>query len=190
MSGRNAIGIIELASIYKGFAVQDEILKSANVEKLIARTICSGKYFMVFRGNIADVENAISIAKEVGGFSVINATSIANLDPRVFPAIAGTTTIDINGSEKNIGAMLIIETFSVVSAIKAADFAAKEADLEILRVHVAMAVGGKGFVVITGNIDALEAAAKPAIEYIKQDGMLAGYVIIKNPHEEVLKELI
>ena len=53
-----------------------------------------------------------------------------------------------------------------------------------------MAVGGKGFVVITGDIDALEAAVKPAIEYIKEDGMLAGYVIIKNPHKEVLKELI
>ncbi|RJP69095.1 MAG: BMC domain-containing protein [Ignavibacteriales bacterium] len=190
MSERNAIGIIELASIYKGFEVQDMVLKSANVEKIIARTICSGKYFMVFRGNYADVENAISVAKEVGGFSVVNATSIANLDPRIFPAIAGTTTIDINIPGKKIGAMLIIETFSVVSAIKAADYAAKEANLNILRIHVAMAVGGKGFVVITGDIDALEAAVKPAVEYIKQEGMLAGYVIIKNPHEEVLKELI
>jgi microcompartment protein CcmL/EutN len=189
MENRNAIGIIELASIYKGFAVQDAVLKSANVEKLIARTICSGKYFMVVRGNVADVETAISVAKEVGGFSVVNLTTIPNLDPRVFPAIAGSTTIQIN-SNKKIGAILIIETFSVVSAIKAADYAVKEANLDIIRVHVAMAVGGKGFVVITGNIDALEAAVKPALEYIKQDGMLAGYVIIKNPHEEVLRELI
>ncbi len=189
MENRNAIGIIELASIYKGFAVQDAVLKSANVEKLIARTICSGKYFMMVRGNIADVETAISVAKEEGGFSVVNATAIPNIDPRVFPAIAGSTTIQINLNKK-IGAVLVIETFSVVSAIKAADYAVKEADLDILRVHVAMAVGGKGFVVITGDISSLEAAVKPAVEYIKQDGMLAGYVIIKNPHEEVLKELI
>ena len=189
MENRNAVGIIELASIYKGFAVQDAVLKSANVEKLIARTICSGKYFMVVRGNVADVETAISVAKEVGGFSVVNLTTIPNIDPRVFPAIAGSTTIQINPNKK-IGAILIIETFSVVSAIKAADYAVKEANLDIIRVHVAMAVGGKGFVVITGNIDALEAAVKPALEYIKQDGMLAGYVIIKNPHEEVLRELI
>ena len=43
MNNGNAIGIIELGSIYKGFAVQDAVLKSANVEKLIARTICSGE---------------------------------------------------------------------------------------------------------------------------------------------------
>lgn len=189
METRNAIGIIELASIYKGFAVQDEVLKSANVEKLVARTICSGKYFMMVRGNIADVETAITVAKEIGGFSVVNATAIPNVDPRIFPAIAGATTLQVNLNKK-VGAMLVIETFSVVSAIKAADYAVKEANLDILRVHVAMAVGGKGFVVITGDIDALEAAVIPAINYIKQDGMLAGYVIIKNPHEETLKELI
>jgi microcompartment protein CcmL/EutN len=189
MENRNAIGIIELASIYKGFHVQDEVLKSANVEKLVARTICSGKYFMMVRGSVADVDTAINIAKEIGGFSLVNATTIPNVDPRVFPAIAGTTTIQVN-TNKKVEAMLIMETFSVVSAIKAADYAVKEAELNILRVHVAMAVGGKGFVVLTGDIGALEEAVKPALEYIKQDGMLAGYVIIKSPHEDVLKELI
>ncbi len=86
--------------------------------------------------------------------------------------------------------MLIIETFSVVSAIKAADFAAKEAELDIRHIHVAMAIGGKGVVVITGEISALEAAVIPAIEYCKEDGMLADYTIVRNPHPEVLKELI
>lgn len=186
----NAIGIIELASIYKGYAVQDEVLKTANVEKVIARTICSGKYLMIVRGNVADVEIAVRVAADVGGFSVVNVTTIPNVDPRVFPAIAGATTLQIDKKEKPVGAMLIIETFSVVSAIKAADFAAKEADLDLLRIHLAMAVGGKGFIVITGDIGALESAVQPALEYIKQDGMLCGYVIIKNPHDEVLKELI
>ncbi len=189
MENRNAIGIIELASIYKGFAVQDAVLKSANVEKLVARTICSGKYFMVVRGNVADVETAISIASEVGGFSVINLTTIPNIDPRVFPAISGNTLLQIS-LNKEVGAMLVLETFSVVSAIKAADFAVKEAELDIIRVHVAMAVGGKGYVVITGDIGALEAAVKPAVDYCKQEGMLAGYVIIKNPHKDLLKELL
>lgn len=189
MASRNAVGVIELASIYKGYEVQDAILKAANVEKLIARTICSGKYFMVVRGEVADVEAAISVASEVGGFSVINATTIPNIDPRIFPAIAGCTILERGVTEK-VGALLIIETFSVVSAIKAADFAVKEAPLDLLRIHVAMAVGGKGFVVITGDIGALEAAAKPAVEFCKQEGLLAGYAIIKNPHEDVLKELL
>ncbi len=94
------------------------------------------------------------------------------------------------GQLQPVDAMLIIETFSVVSAIRAADRAVKEADLELMRVHVAMAVGGKGFVVLTGSIAALESAVVPAIACCKEDGMLAGYTIISNPHEELLRELL
>ena len=189
METRDALGIIELASIYKGYHVQDEVLKSANVEKLVARSICSGKYLMILRGAVADVETAIDVAREVGGFSVVNLTVIPRVDPRVFPAISGTTLFETKLGSK-IPAMLIIETFSVASAIKAADCAVKEADLDLIRVHVAMAVGGKGIVVMTGDIAPLEAAVGPAVEAIKEDGMLAGYVLIKNPHEDVLRDLI
>lgn len=190
MAARNALGIIELSGISKGFLVQDSILKAANVEKLVSRTICSGKYFIAVRGDVADVETAITVAAEIGSYALINATVIPNLDSRIFPAIAGITVFEQEPACERAGAMLIIETFSVVSAIKAADYAVKEADLELLRIHVAMAIGGKGLVVMTGDISSLEAAINPAIEYCRQDGMLADYALIKNPHEDVLKELI
>jgi microcompartment protein CcmL/EutN len=189
METRDALGIIELASIYKGYHVQDEVLKSANVEKLVARSICSGKYLMIVRGAVADVETAINVAREVGGFSVVNLTVIPRVDPRVFPAITGTTVLQAEFGAR-VPAMLIIETFSVASAIKAADCAIKEADLDLIRVHVAMAVGGKGIVVMTGDIAPLEAAVQPAVDSVKEDGMLAGYVLIRNPHEDVLRDLI
>ena len=163
------------------------MLKVANVQKIIARTICSGKYFIMIRGGVADVETALDTAREVGGFAIINAVIIPRVDPRVIPAIAGNTTLDI---VKSAEGLLVMETFSVASAIKAADYAIKEAELEIQRIHVAMAIGGKGFIVMTGNMEALKSALKPAIEYVKEDGMLAGYSLIKHPHEELLKELI
>lgn len=189
MATGNAVGVLELGSIYKGFEVQDAMLKAANVEKVVGRTICSGKYFIVVRGSVADVEAAASVAREVGGFALINIATIPNIDPRVFPAMAGCSVIQL-GTPTKVGALLIIETFSVVSAIKAADLAIKEAALDLLRVHVAMAVGGKGFVVLTGDIGALESAVKPAVAYCQREGMLAGYTIIRNPHEEVLRELL
>ncbi|HLP17336.1 MAG TPA: BMC domain-containing protein [Bacteroidota bacterium] len=189
MAERNSIGIIELASIYKGFSVQDEVLKSANVEKLLGRTICSGKYLIAVRGSAGDIDVALETAREVGGFAIVNAVAMRNVDDRIFPAIAGVTPLQIFNAKK-IDAVLVIETFSVASAIKAADVAAKEADIDILRIHVAMAIGGKGFAVFTGSIDALESASKKAVDSIKHEGMLAGFVIIKNPHPEVLRELL
>ncbi|MCJ7812486.1 BMC domain-containing protein [bacterium] len=186
MNRKNAIGIIELSSIHKGFEVQNAVLQNALVEKLIARTICSGKYVIIVRGEIADVESCLEIAKSTGGFSIINAIIIPNVNESLFPAIAGTTTLD----SPKVDGLLIIETFSVASAIKAADYAVKEADIILLRIHIAMAIGGKGLVVITGSIDALKSALVPAIEYVKEDGMLVGYSLITDPHEDLLKELI
>lgn len=187
MEEKNSIGIIELASIYKGYEVQDAVLKSANVEKIIARTICSGKYLIMVRGSVSAVETCLETARETGGFAIVNATIIPRVDPRIFPAIAGTTTLD---TSEPVDGLLVIETFSVASAIKAADYAIKEADIDIMRVHIAMAVGGKGFVLMTGNIEALKSAVQPAINYIKEDGMLAGYSLIRHPHEELLRELL
>lgn len=186
---KDTIGLIELASIYKGYEVQDAILKSANVEKIIARTICSGKYLIIVRGTVADVEIAVSVAQKVGGFALIEATVIPNIAPDVLQAISGCSIIQSEKGEK-IGGLLIVETFSVVTAIKAANIAVKKAILELNRIHIAMAVGGRGFLVITGNIASLESAVESIVESCKEEGLLAGFSLIKNPHEEVLKELI
>jgi microcompartment protein CcmL/EutN len=186
MKHHSTIGIIELASIHKGFEVQDAVLKSALVEKLIARTICSGKYLIIVRGEIADVESCLQTAREIGSFAIISAEIIPNINEKIFPAIAGATTLD--GPE--VDGIVIIETFSVANAIKAADYAVNEAEVDILRIHVAMAIGGKGLVVLAGNIEALKSALIPAIEYLKDEGMLAGYSLITAPHPDVLRELL
>lgn len=182
----NAIGVIELASLFKGFEVQDAVLKMTRVEKLVARTICSGKYIIIVRGEIADVEACLEKSKETGGFAIVNNLIIPNVDEKVFPAIAGTTAL----KSPKVDGMMVIETFSVASAIKAADYAVKEADITLLRIHAAMAIGGKGLVVCTGNIEALKSAVIPAVEYVKEDGMLAGYTVITQPHEDVLRDLL
>jgi microcompartment protein CcmL/EutN len=186
MKKKSTVGLIELASIHKGFEVQDVLLKSVNVEKILARTICSGKYLIIVRGDIADVEAGLSTARQVGGYAIIDALAIANVDDRIFPALAGSTMIE----SPEIDGLLIIETFSVAAAIKAGDYALKEAEISILRIHAAMAVGGKGFLVITGNIDALKSSVVPAIAFLKEEGMLAGYSLITHPHPDVLRELL
>lgn len=182
----NAIGVIELASLHKGFEVLDAVLESTLVEKLIARTICSGKYLIIVRGEIADVDSCLEVAKETGGFAIVNALMIPNVDEKIFPAISGSTPF----TSTKVDGIIVIETFSVASAIKAADFAVKEADIDILRIHAAMAIGGKGLVVLSGNIDALKSAIIPATDFLKEEGMMAGYSLITSPHEDVLKELL
>jgi microcompartment protein CcmL/EutN len=116
----------------------------------------------------------------------VNALVIPNIEEKIFPAISRATVFD--GTMPD--GMLVVETFSVASCIKAADFAVKAADVDILRIHVAMAVGGKGFFVLTGNIEALKSALGPTLDFLKEEGSLVGYSLITKPDEAVLKEMV
>jgi microcompartment protein CcmL/EutN len=186
MKPANAIGIIELSSICKGFEVQDAVLKFTKIEKLLARTICSGKFLILVRGEIGDVEACLHQARETGDYAVIDALIIPHVDEKVFPAIAGTAVLE----STRVDGMAILETFSVASAVKAADFAVKEADIQLLRIHAAMAIGGKGLVVMTGNIEALKSSLRPAVAYLGENGTLGAYTLITQPHEDVLRDLL
>src|SRR3972149_1673706 len=100
------IGLIELSSVAVGFLVTDTMLKAADVELLINRTICSGKYMVLVAGAVAAVEASGQAAAEIGGTSIIDTCLIPNVDPSLFPAISGTVLI------QNKDAMGIIESFS------------------------------------------------------------------------------
>jgi microcompartment protein CcmL/EutN len=87
MEPPKSIGAIELSSVAVGYRVQDEMLKAASVEILIARTICSGKYFIVIGGPVSDVESAIRRGLEVPEEAVIDHLVIPNVHDSIFPAL-------------------------------------------------------------------------------------------------------
>ncbi len=87
MATPKSIGAIELSSIALGFQVEDEMLKSAAVELLIARTICSGKYLIVVGGSVANVEAAVATGVSKGEGAVIDGALISNVDAYVFPGV-------------------------------------------------------------------------------------------------------
>ncbi|MCL6507066.1 MAG: BMC domain-containing protein, partial [Bryobacteraceae bacterium] len=69
---RNSIGLIELGSIAAGYEVTDAMLKAADVELLLARSICSGKYMVMVRGDVAAVEASIEAGSRAGSFSLVD----------------------------------------------------------------------------------------------------------------------
>ena len=54
-----SIGIIETSSIAKGFHIADSVLKAANVEIVVNRTICPGKYMVIFGGDVDAVQASL-----------------------------------------------------------------------------------------------------------------------------------
>ncbi|MFH1568256.1 MAG: BMC domain-containing protein [Gemmatimonadota bacterium] len=179
-----SIGLIELSSVAVGFLVTDTMLKAADVALLINRTICSGKYMVLVAGQVAAVEASVQAAVEVGGTSVIDTCLIPNVDPSLFPAISGTVLI------QNKDAMGIIESFSVAALIEGADAAVKAGDVQLLEIRLAMALGGKAFARMTGNVAAVEAAVEAGAAVISRRGLLVNKVVIPAPVDEIYGETI
>jgi len=180
----NAIGLIELNSIAAGIEVTDYLLKTAEVELLIARTICSGKYMVIIGGAVAAVQASVAAGLSQATGAVIDSMVIPNVHPAVFPAIAGASVVS------QPGALGIIESFSVASLIEAADEAAKTADVQLLEIRLAMALGGKAFVTMTGAVSAVRSAVEAGSEVIAKKGLLVNKVVIPAPNPQLYKDYI
>jgi microcompartment protein CcmL/EutN len=180
----DTIGLLEVSSIGLGFAVEDAMLKAASVDLLLARTICSGKYLVVVAGDVASVRASVEAGEGSVHDGLIESRVIPRLHPSVFPAISQSVEID----PRSARALGIVETFSAASIVEAADAAAKAAAVTLFRVHLAMAIGGKGFLLMTGDVGSVKAGVEAAAQVAGSEGMLVSKVVIPSPPPRLFQE--
>ncbi len=180
-----ALGMLELSSIAVAYRVQDAMLKVSEVELLVARTICSGKFIIMVGGQVEAVVSSLEAGKSVSSEALIDELLIPDLDPRVFPAITGGVAL----REEEKQALGILEAFSVTSVVEGADAAVKAAEVVLFRIHVAMAIGGKGYLLLTGEISDVEAAIEAGAQKIAERGLLVSRVVIPQPEERLYRDV-
>ncbi len=178
-----AIGVIELKSIPKGVEATDAALKSAGVQMVSAHPSCPGKYEIILTGSISNVTASVDHVKEKFGNYIIDSSVMGRIDEQVITALFGTQK-----SEKK-GALGLIETFSAATTIKASDIAVKTARVEVFDLRVSRGMGGKGVVMLTGEIGDVTAAVEAGANYAKTTGQLSSYSIIAAPHAELWNQL-
>jgi len=181
-----AIGLVELTSIAMAYQVEDAMLKAADVQLLVARTICPGKYIIVVGGEVSSVRASVSAGGEAADESLIEERVIPSIHPDVFPAVSLSVMLEPG----EIEALGVIETFSAASAIEAADAAAKAATIKLFRLHLAMAIGGKGFLLLTGDVASVAAAVAAGAEVAARDGVLVQKVVIPGPRRELFNDFV
>jgi microcompartment protein CcmL/EutN len=169
-----------------GHQVQDEMLKAAQVELLLARTICSGKYLVAVAGSVSNVKSSVEAGAHAAEDGIIDQVLIPNVHPTVFPAISGQVEL----KAEDVQALGIVETFSAASAVMAADAAVKAGSVKLFRVHLAMAIGGKGFVMMTGDVSGCRAAVAAGAEAAADHGLLVNRIVIPGPRPELFREYI
>ncbi len=173
-----ALGALEFSSIAIGILALDEMVKIAPVRIIEARTMCPGKYLVVFSGDVAAVEYSFNKGFETGKEFIVDSLFLPQISPDAMRAIG---KIIFTAEWEAIG---IIETNTVVSAIEAADLAAKVGGVKIIEVRLAIGFGGKSYVKLMGSLDAVQAAMDAGTAKARSKGLLCMSTLIPQPHHE------
>lgn len=179
-----AIGMIESQSIATGILMADAMLKASDVEVLASGTVCPGKHTTLIGGEVAAVQNSIDVGRRLGAGHVVDSFVIPNVHDSIFPAIRGGV---VWPSElRSVG---VIESFSIASLIQAADTAAKTAEVTLIDLRLGLAIGGKAFVTMMGDVAAVQAAVDAGAAGLEAQGLLVSKVVIPAPHKDLLRTM-
>jgi len=180
----NAIGMVEFNSIAQGIDSTDAMCKVADVTLLVSKTVCPGKYISIVAGDTSAVQQSVAAGEDKAPECVVDSFMIPNIHKSLIPAIAGTASIE------NVKAVGMIECFSVATLMEATDLALKTGEVEPLRLHIAFGIGGKAYVVLTGDVAAVKAAISAGSSLAADRGQLVRSVVIPKPHPMVVENLV
>lgn len=178
------IGFLELNSVAKGIEAADAVLKAAAVNLVFARPGCPGKYYLLYTGEVAAVQASLDAGRTAGGEHVVDACVIPRIHPQVIRAM------DMTNMPERIQALGVMEFFSVTASVYSADAAVKAADVDLVDVRLGTGIGGKSFVILTGEVSAVMEAVRAGIHTPNAEGMLVSSTVIPSPHPELLESLL
>ena len=179
-----SIGIVEFRSIAIGIGAVDRVVKSSDVKILDAKTICPGKYYIMFSGSVSAVHNSMDVVVEESKSFLIDWAVISNVYPEIFTSLNQTSDV---GKLQAIG---VIETLTSPSIIIAADAAIKATSVDLIEIRIARALGGKNICIINGDVSSVNESVRVGIEYAQLKDFLVDYQIIPSPHEDLYKAII
>ena len=179
-----AIGMIEYVTVSLGVTACDTMVKTADVDIIEAQVVCPGKYIAIISGELSAVRAAVDAATAKCPAKVVDTFVLGNPHEDIFPAIYGANEID------NPKALGILETYSAASIIRAADNAAKTADVKLVELRIAKGMCGKSYMYLTGEIAAVEAAIERAKAGEQDSAMFLDSSVIANPDKKLWKNIL
>jgi microcompartment protein CcmL/EutN len=179
----DTIGFMELSSIACGIEIADFMLKAANVNLIFAKASCPGKYYILITGQIANVEKSIEAGVARGKGFVVSSLVLPRIHPKVLLAV------NMAGIPDKVEAIGVMEFFSVTSSLIAADTAVKASPVDLVDIRLGTGIGGKSFVVLSGDTSSVRSAVDAAAAVRMDEGMLVNKTVISKPDKKLLSSL-
>jgi len=180
-----ALALVEVNSIARGVVVVDALVKKAPVRVLQTHPVSPGKHMAVFAGGVAEVEEALAAGLAAAAATLVDKLLLPYAHAQLAPLVAGHAAKPPGGRYESVA---IFETFTIAATLAAADAAAKAAEVTLCEMRLGQGIGGKAFFTMTGELDAIEAAAAAARGAV-EPGLVAALEIIAAPHEDLRAKL-
>lgn len=173
-----AVALVEIASIARGYVTLDQLAKRAEVTVHEARPVTPGKFIILFAGEVAPVQESLDAAREQAQSLLLDELLLPYAHRDLLAALKGRAEPEPGES---IG---IVEMASVASTVHMADVALKATEVAVMKMHLAIGIGGKGYFNLAGELGDVEAALD-AVKAAARDDQVVGVELIARPHPEV-----
>jgi microcompartment protein CcmL/EutN len=179
---RIAVGMAEFKSIVIGIEAADKMIKAADVDVMMTKTVCPGKFVVMLSGNVADVRESINFAVDSMRDSLLDYFIIPNIHESILDAFKKSHKSTFYNA---IGAM---EFNRVASGVKALDVVLKAANVKLLKLNFGGGISGKCYFIVDGLVSDVEEALLAA-EQKTDINRLMHKIVIPNPTAELLENL-
>ncbi|MBK9371304.1 MAG: BMC domain-containing protein [Deltaproteobacteria bacterium] len=176
----DALGLVELGSLARGYRALDALTKRSPVTVLEANLVEPGKFLLLFCGGVAEVEEAMSAALAVADGALIDQLLLPFAHAALLPALAGHVQV---GSPDTLG---VVEGRTPAATLLAADRALKDADVRLCGLRVSPGLGGRGVFVIAGVQHDVEAGLAAATAQLNARGAFFAAELIPRPSDELV----
>lgn len=161
------------------------MVKASPLGSIYTGTIHPGRYVIVVSGDTASVEVAVDTGSSVAGDTLVDLVFLPDVHQLVVDAIISDADLaDCRGD-----ALGVVETVTIAAVIDAADAGVKAAAVDVPAVRLADGLGGKGYVLFSGDLAEVEAAVDAAVSRGERTDAELRHVIIAQLHDEIRDNL-
>ena len=178
-----ALGMVEISSIARGYVVLDALVKRAESRVLMGAAVTPGKFLIAFDGPVAEVEESVAAATETADAMAIDRLFLPGPHEQVIPGLFNVYP------DAEVDALGIAEFGTVCAAIRGLDQALKEGEVDLVTIRLASSIDGKGYFAITGELFFVEASIDRAVE-TGGKAHLINREIIARPHPDFVRYLM
>ena len=173
----DALSLLELRSVARGYRVLDALVKESPVRVLEANLIEPGRFLIL-------TEAAHRVGCEVAADDALDALFLPYAHRSLWTGLGGGQDVT------DLDAIGVIEGASIAGVLDACDRVLKHTDVALCGLRIATALGGKGYFVVHGAQDAVESAIAIGAEVLTQRGRRVAEELIARPHPDFLAWLL